>query len=109
MFKMEREERKDERFTITSILARRIAMGWGDLLDHHDGSQKVDVDQNKNDNSDDDVGFDNSDDNGDIISYGATREEEEDTVSISSRFLITITTITITTTIIKSSQLVIVM
>ena len=81
MFKMEREERKDERFTITSILARRIAMGWGDLLDHHDGSQKVDVDQNKNDNSDD---------NGDIISYGATREEEEDTVSISSRFLITI-------------------
>ena len=27
--------------------------------------------------------------NGDIISYGATREEEEDTVSISSRFLIT--------------------
>ena len=100
MFKMEREERKDERFTITSILARRIAMGWGDLLDHHDGSQKVDVDQNKNDNSDD---------NGDITSYGATREEEEDTVSISSRFLITITTITITTTIIISSQLVIVM
>ena len=84
MFKMEREERKDERFTITSILARRIAMGWGDLLDHHDGSQKVDVDQNKNDNSDD---------NGDIISYGATREEEEDTVSISSRFLIITTTI----------------
>ena len=32
--------------------------------------------------------------NGDIISYGATREEEEDTVSISSRFLI-ITTVTI--------------
>ena len=57
MFKMEREERKDERFTITSILARRIAMGW-DQLDHHDGFQKVDEGQNRNDNNDDDVGVD---------------------------------------------------
>ena len=86
LVQVDREERKDERFTITSILARRIAMGWDPHTWHciawwsclwfswwHCWSA----------NSTDDHCLN-------VISYGATREEDEDSVSISSRFLINI-------------------
>ena len=86
LVQVDREERKDERFTITSILARRIAMGW-DPHNWHCIAWWSCLWFSWWDcwsaNSTDDHCLN-------VISYGATREEEEDSVSISSRFLINI-------------------
>ena len=57
-----------------------------------------DDDNNNHVNDEDD---DESGDHCDIISYGATREDEEDSVSISSRFLINITAIIAINTVIN--------
>ena len=48
---------------------------------------------------------DHSGDYCDVISYGATREDEEDSVSISSRFLINITAIIAVITVINKTIL----